>query len=63
MNAQVRRYRDLKVWAQAMDLVAERLSYLDLGKLEPALPLAAEVSRMQAGLTKSLKVRNLAPNT
>ena len=36
-------------------LIAERLSLLENGKLEPVLTMAAEVGRMLAGLTARLK--------
>lgn len=44
-------------------LVAERLSYVEASKLAPVFSLATEVSRMLAGLTRSLKARPLTPST
>ncbi len=36
-------------------LIANKLSYIEIDELEPVLKLAAEVGRMLAGLTRSLK--------
>ncbi len=44
-------------------LVAERLRFVAEDKIAPILELASEVSRMLAGLTKSLKARQLLPST
>ncbi len=40
-------------------LIAQRVSLLKANNLEPALTLISEVSRMLAGLTKSLKARSI----
>jgi four helix bundle protein len=42
-------------------LITNKLFYVQMKELEPALGLAAEVGRMLAGLTKSLKSRYSTP--
>ncbi len=46
-------------------LIADRLSYVRAGHLEPVLAATAELGRMLSGLSRSLKKRsrNLTPDT
>ena len=44
-------------------LITHRLSYLEMGQIEPVLSLAAEVGRMLSGLANKLNMTKLTPDT